>query len=158
LIQIGKNFRKGLFCDLGATPLMAEYEGNRRVLIPATKGIVIGDGVTFGSGVTINNGVKNPTRIGDGCFIWHKVNVGHDRQIGAKSILNVGAVLCGEVVIGENTYVAPGAMIQPRCRIGSYVMIGTMSNVIHDTVIPDGEVWFGNPARRQRLNTWRPPE
>ena len=155
--KIGRSFRHGAFCDFDASPLMTEFREGKRVLMPAKAGVIIGDDVTVGDHVTVNRGVKQPTRVGDRVYLWHKVNIGHDCQIGAGTVINVGAVLCGEVTVGEDTYIAPGAVIQPRCRIGKYVEIGTMSNVIHDTVIPDGEVWFGNPAKRQRLNTWRPP-
>ncbi len=156
--KIGSNLRRGRYCDLAANPLMTLFVGGRRLLIPAKMGVVIGDDVTIGTGVTINKGVKEPTRIGDRCYLWHGVNVGHDCQIGARTIVNLGSILCGEVSIGEDSYIAPGVVIQPRCRIGSRVMVGTGSNLIHDTVIPDGEVWFGNPAKFQRLNDWRPPE
>lgn len=156
-VIIGRNFRRGRFCDLAALPLMAEFRGGRRVLVRAEKGIVIGDNVTLGSHVTVNGGVRCPTRIGDECYLWHGVNIGHDCQVGARTIINVGSILCGEVTIGEYSYIAPGVVIQPRCVIGSRVVVGTGSNVIHDTMIPDGEAWFGNPAKFQRVNKWRPP-
>jgi len=155
---MGRNFSMGPGCDLAAWPLMTRFDGGARVLVPAEKGVVFGDNVTLGSMVTVNGGVKAPTRVGDDCFLWHGANIGHDCVLGRGVVVNVNAVLCGEVTVGDDTYIAPGAVVQPRCRIGRNVVIGTLANVIHDTVIPDNEVWYGNPARRRRENRWRKPE
>ena len=157
LAKIGRNLIKGPFCELDAIPLMTTFVGNRRILVPAKSGIIIGDDVTLGTGVIINHGVKRPTTIGDRVYIWHKSVVGHDCIIEDDVVVGVGVCISGEVRIGEYSYIGVGSVISPRVSIGKYCMIGAGSNVIHDTVIPDGEVWCGNPAKKLRLNEWRPP-
>ena len=50
-----------------------------------------------------------------------------------------------DVHIGENTWIATGAIILPGVTIGKNVVIGAGSVVTHD--IPDNVVAFGNPCR-----------
>lgn len=157
MLIIGKNFSKGKFCDLEATPFSTTFKDGRRVLIPADMGVIIGDDVTLGSHVIINRGVNRPTRIGNRVFIWHKSVIGHDCVISDDVCLGVDVDASGLVEVGAFTYIGVGAKVSPRAKIGKYCMIGAGSNVLQDTVIPDGELWFGNPAKRQRSNDWRPP-
>jgi acetyltransferase EpsM len=157
MIVIGKNLIQGKFCDLEATPFNTEFRDGRRVLTPAEKGVIIGDDVTLGSHVIINRGVNRPTRIGNRVYIWHKSVIGHDCVISDDVCLGVDVDVSGVVEVGDYSYVGVGAKISPRVKIGRYCMIGAASNVTHDVVIPDGELWFGNPARFQRVNEWRPP-
>jgi len=156
-LKIGKNFVMGKFCDLEASPFKAEFRGGRRVLLPAEAGVVIGDDVTLGSHVVINKGVTRPTRIGDRCFIWHHTIIGHGCIIGNDVCIGVNSTVSGKVEIGEYSFIAAGTVISPYVKVGKYCMVGAMSNVVHDTVIPDGELWFGNPAAKRRANEWRPP-
>jgi UDP-3-O-[3-hydroxymyristoyl] glucosamine N-acyltransferase len=149
--------RKGLFCDTAADPLYTEFVNGRRVLVKATHLPTFGRGVELGSGVIVNMGVHHSTVIGDDVMIWHRSVIGHACRIGARSVVAVGCTISGEVTIGEDCYIGSGSVIQPRCNIGDRVMLGSGSNVAHDTVIPDGEVWFGNPAKFQRVNEWRAP-
>ncbi len=47
--------------------------------------------------------------------------------------------------IGDDTVIGGGSVIGPWINIGSNVLIG-MGSVVTKSV-PDGEVWFGNPAK-----------
>jgi acetyltransferase-like isoleucine patch superfamily enzyme len=51
----------------------------------------------------------------------------------------------GSVVIGNDTWVGAGSIIQPGVKIGKRCIIGSMSNVTKD--IPDDTLAYGNPAR-----------
>jgi UDP-3-O-[3-hydroxymyristoyl] glucosamine N-acyltransferase len=158
MLKIGKNLIRGENCELEATPFKATFKGGERVLIPAEAGVIIGDNVTLGSHVIINRGVSRPTILEDSVYVWHKSVIGHDSIIKHHACLGVDCDVSGEVEIGSYTYIGVGSVISPRVKIGSYCMIGAGSNVTHDTVIKDGEVWFGNPAKRIKDNSWRPPQ
>lgn len=157
MLKIGKNLVMGKNCELDATPLKTTFNGPERVLIPADAGVIIDDNVTLGSHVIINRGVSRPTQIKHDVYIWHNSVIGHDAIIQHHACLGVNCDVSGEVEVGPYTYVGVGSVISPRVKIGQYCLIGAGSNVTHDTVIKDGEVWFGNPAKRIRDNSWRPP-
>lgn len=91
-------------------------------------------------------GHKRPTLIGK-AFIGSQVHVGHDSAVGDGCSIHAGVVIGGFVVIGEGTKVGLGSTIRPHRTIGRDVYIGMGSVVVSD--VPDGEVWFGNPARKR---------
>lgn len=49
------------------------------------------------------------------------------------------------IVIGKDTWVGTGTIIQPGVTIGKNCIIGSMSNVTKD--IPDNVLAYGNPAK-----------
>jgi serine O-acetyltransferase len=93
----------------------------------------IGSGLYIGhfGGIVVNEGVV----IGDNCNISQGVTLGQ---------LNRGAK-AGCPVIGDNVYIAPGAKIIGRVRIGDHAAIGANAVVVHD-VAPHTTVG-GVPAR-----------
>jgi len=156
-MKIGRNFRMGKFCDLEAEPLMTTFKDGRRVLLPADKGVEIGDDVTFGSHVVINRGVNRPTKIGNRVMIWHHSIIGHDCIIGDDVCLGVNDTVSGCVEVGPYSFIGAGAVISPNVKVGQFCMVGAGANIVHESNIGDGEVWFGNPATKRRVNEWRPP-
>jgi UDP-N-acetylglucosamine acyltransferase len=137
---------------------MTIFRGKSRELVPAGGGIEIGDNVTLGSGVRIIFALKEgeSTKIGNDCYIWHNAVIGHDCQIGDNTVVGVGCNKSGMVHIGKWSYVAVGSTIAPRAIIGDYSMIGHGSNVRADAVVPNREIWVGNPAAFLKMNKWRP--
>jgi acetyltransferase-like isoleucine patch superfamily enzyme len=51
----------------------------------------------------------------------------------------------GEIVIGADSWIGAGVVIQPGLKIGKRCIIGSMSNVNKD--IPDDYLAYGNPVR-----------
>lgn len=99
--------------------------------------VVIGDNVTIKSGVFLWDGL----RVEDGVFIGPNVTFTNDLFPRSKNknwkmqptLIKKGAsiganatVLCG-ITIGENAMIGAGSVVTKN--------------------IPEGEVWFGNPAR-----------
>lgn len=99
--------------------------------------VLIGNNVTIKSGIQLWDGVT----IEDNVFVGPNVTFTNDLYPRskhhpaeyAKTILKKG---CS---IGANSTIVCGV------TIGENAMIGAGSVVTHD--IPDGEVWFGNPAK-----------
>jgi sugar O-acyltransferase (sialic acid O-acetyltransferase NeuD family) len=69
----------------------------------------------------------------------------HGCIIGDFTFIAPGAVLCGDVTIGENTFVGANSVIKQGVKVGKNVIIGAGSVIIKD--IPDGLKVVGNPAR-----------
>lgn len=101
-----------------------------------------------------------------GTFVSNNVSINALASIGAYSIINTGSVIEHECTIGSFSHVAPGcilagnvtvgndsfigakSVIREGVTIGNNVIIGAGSVVVKD--IPDNEIWFGNPAKKQK--------
>lgn len=60
--------------------------------------------------------------------------------VGENSIINTGAIIEHDVRIGSNCHVAPGAVICGDARIGKHVHIGAGATVIQGVSIADGAI------------------
>ena len=84
------------------------------------------------------------------------MTVGHNVVIGADAVLSGHkvehrVVTLEPIIIGDETLVGTRAVVLPGVTIGNRVVLGANSVVPRGTVIPDGETWAGNPARRVDL-------
>ncbi len=73
--------------------------------------------------------------------IGNNVTVGHN------------AVIHG-CTIGDRTLIGMGAVILDGAKIGNDCIIGAGSLVTKNTVIPDGSLVMGSPAKIKRNLTW----
>lgn len=113
-------------------------------------------------------------KLGDGCSVWHNAVVRGDLApiiIGAKTnvqdccVLHVerdvpltlgqgvtvghGAIL-HSCDVGDNSLIGMGAIVLNKASIGKNCIIGAGALVTQGTVVPDGTMWFGSPARYVR--------
>lgn len=99
--------------------------------------VEIGNCSNVQEGVIINsieqNNIKKQTKVKIGNF----VTIGH------------GAKLSG-CEVGDNSLIGMGAIISQGVKIGSGSLVGAGSVVKPDTIINDGELWTGNPAKFKR--------
>ena len=80
----------------------------------------------------------------DGCILH--VDPDHPIRLGQGVSVGHGAILHG-CSVGSNTVVGMGAILLNGCSIGENCLIGAGALVTEGTVIPDGSVAFGSPAR-----------
>lgn len=92
--------------------------------------------ITIGNKVNIQDGAvlhtlyqRSVTVIGDNVSIGHNAII-HGAHVHDNCLIGMGAVLLDNVVVGSGSIVAAGSL------------------VLGKTVIPEGEVWGGNPARK----------
>ena len=76
-------------------------------------------------------------------------SVDHDCVVGDHSHISPQACLAGNVWLGEEVMIGIGAMIVPGRRIGARTVVGAGAVVTRD--LPDGVVAWGCPARIVRL-------
>jgi serine O-acetyltransferase len=105
----------------------------------------------FESGIEI----EYTTRIGSGLYIPHMIGivVHMDAVIGKNCHISQNVTIGqlnrgdrkGSPIIGDNVYIAPGAVIVGKINIGNNVVIGANSVVNHD--LPDNAVAAGMPAK-----------
>jgi sugar O-acyltransferase (sialic acid O-acetyltransferase NeuD family) len=87
-------------------------------------------------------------RLGDWVLINTGASVDHEGVLGHGVHLAPGAILCGCVEIGEGAMIGAGAVVLPRVRVGAHAVVGAGSVVVHD--VPAGVVALGSPARVTR--------
>jgi sugar O-acyltransferase (sialic acid O-acetyltransferase NeuD family) len=84
------------------------------------------------------------TTIGTGTILNTRSSVDHDNCIGDCTHVAPGAVVCGFVTIGRESWIGAGAVVRDHLVIGSRVMIGAGAVVLKD--VADGQTVYGNPA------------
>ena len=99
--------------------------------------VIIGDNVTVKCGVQLWDGVV----IEDNVFIGPNVTFTNDKYPRSK---NIGFTL-KRTLIKKKASIGANATILCGITVGENAMIGAGSVVTKD--VPDGEVWFGNPAK-----------
>ena len=81
--------------------------------------------------------------------------VDHDCVLGEACHIAPGATLGGSVRVGAQSLVGIGATVRQGIAIGDRVLIAGGAMVIHD--VPDGERWAGVPAQGiGAVRDWRP--
>ena len=86
------------------------------------------------------------TIIGEGSKLANCCAVGHDCKLGKRVMIYAGTMLAGFVEIGDDTHITLNSTIRNGLKIGSGVTVNMGSVVIRN--IPDGQVVFGNPAKK----------
>ncbi|MDD3744624.1 MAG: acetyltransferase [Lentimicrobiaceae bacterium] len=101
--------------------------------------------IRSGSVVFHHSVIQTGTSIGKHCIINTKASIDHDCNIDDFVHISPGAILCGNVQVGELSWIGAGAVIIQGTKIGKNTIIGAGSVIIHD--IPDNSVVVGNPGK-----------
>lgn len=117
---------------------------------------ISGDNITIGKdcsiwynsvircGATVSVEIGDRTNIQDLCMVHNSpgspVKIGKDVTIGHMCLIH-------GCTIGENTLIGMGSVVMDNAVIGKDCLIGAGSLVTGGTVIPDGHMAFGRPAK-----------
>lgn len=101
----------------------------------------------IGEGTVVMQGAVLQTCVGIGrhCIVNTGASVDHECCVDDYVHLSPHVTLCGNVQVGEGTWVGAGTVVIQGVRIGRWSVIGAGSVVTRD--IPDGVVAYGNPCR-----------
>ena len=94
----------------------------------------------YGFNITIGEG----SNIQDNCVVH--VDPGLPVTVGKNVTVGHGAILHG-CTVGDETLIGMGAIVLNGAKIGSHCLIGAGALVTQSTVIPDGMMALGSPAR-----------
>ena len=97
--------------------------------------IVIGEETNIQENCTVHVSHNKPVSIGN------NVTIGHNAEIHSCTI-------------GDRTLIGMAAVILDGAQIGNDCIIGAGSLVTKNTVIPDGSLVLGSPAKIKRNLTW----
>lgn len=120
-------------------------------------------GIPYGTGIHPSAIISKYASVGEGSVVMQGVIINSCAQIGKHCIVNTGAsvdhecvvddfvhisphaTLCGNVTVGEGTWIGACSVVIPGVKIGKWSVVGAGSVVVDD--IPDGVVAYGNPCR-----------
>ncbi len=108
---------------------------------------IIADTVKIGTGSVVMAGaILNPSvNVGDHCIVNTGASIDHDCIIHDYVHIAPHCTLCGEVEVGEGTWVGAGTVIIQGIHVGNDCYIGAGSVVVKD--LPDGTLCYGNPCK-----------
>jgi len=113
--------------------------------VPQLGRVLIGDGAEIGTNTTIDRGSAQDTVIGAGVHVDNLVQLGHNVNVGANTVIVAQAGVSGSTQIGPGVMIAAQAGLTGHLNIGAGARIGAQSGVMAD--VPAGEEVLGAPAQ-----------
>lgn len=147
----------------GQSPIIISIGNNRiRKLLAESLGCefdkaihassVISPSASLGCGTVVMAGaiINAEANIGKHCIINTGASIDHECVISDFVHIAPHSTLCGNVYVGEGSWVGAGAVVIPGIKIGRWCTIGAGAVVIHD--VPDNAVVAGVPAKVIKYN------
>jgi UDP-3-O-[3-hydroxymyristoyl] glucosamine N-acyltransferase len=116
---------------LGADGFGFAPDGDIWVKIPQTGRTLIGDDVEIGANTTIDRGTMGDTVIGDGAKLDNQIQIGHNCEIGAGTVMAGCSAVAGSTRIGRHCQIGGAAMIIGHLSIVDEVVISVGTVVSH---------------------------
>ena len=92
---------------------------------------------------------RDVTRVGNGAYLMHNVNVNHDALLEDDVVLAPGAVLAGLVCVLRGANIAIGCAVHQRCVVGQY-SIAAMGAAATKNIKPFSRYIPGRPPSVNR--------
>jgi UDP-3-O-[3-hydroxymyristoyl] glucosamine N-acyltransferase len=143
--QLGQRVRLHAGVVIGADGFGYVFDEGIHRKIPQIGWVVIHDDVEIGANVTIDRGALGPTIIGRGTKIDNLVQVGHNVVVGEHCLLVAQVGIAGSTRLGNYVTLAGQVGVAGHLKLGHHVTVAAQSGVMNS--IPDGQKWFGAPAR-----------
>jgi UDP-3-O-[3-hydroxymyristoyl] glucosamine N-acyltransferase len=148
-VSIGNNSIIGPNTVIGFTGFgYGREEDGSPIPFPHFGGVRIGNHVEIGGNTSIDRGTLQDTVIEDHAKIDNLVHVAHNCKVESGAFVIASTVLCGGVIVGKNSWIAPNSSILEKVTIGENATVGLSSTVIRDVVAND--VVVGSPAKSIR--------
>ncbi|MGR9043858.1 MAG: UDP-3-O-(3-hydroxymyristoyl)glucosamine N-acyltransferase [Gammaproteobacteria bacterium] len=121
------------------------WDGKQQKKVPQLGGVQIDDDVEIGCNVCIDRATFGVTRVRQGAKIDNLVQIAHNNDIGAHSIIVSQVGLSGSVTLGERVTLAGQVGVADHITIGAGATAAARTGVSKD--IKPGEVSWGAPNR-----------
>jgi UDP-3-O-[3-hydroxymyristoyl] glucosamine N-acyltransferase len=133
---------------IGADGFGYVQDGGVHRKVPQVGHVLIRDDVEIGANVTVDRGALGPTVIGRGTKIDNLVQIAHNVNIGEHCLVVAQVGVSGSTRLGNYVVLAGQVGVAGHLKLGHRVAVAAQSGVMNN--IPDGEKWFGSPARPDR--------
>ena len=143
--KIGSNCHIHSGCVIGSDGFgYAPKEDGTYKKIPHTGNVVISEYVEIGANSTIDRATLGSTRILRGVKMDNHIQIAHNVEIGANTVIAAQTGIAGSTKIGSNCIIGGQVGIVGHLKIGKNVSIQGQSGIISN--IKDGSVIQGSPA------------
>lgn len=122
----------------------ANDEQGSHVKVPQVGTVIVEDDVEIGANTTIDRAVLGATRIGRGTKIDNLVQIAHNVEVGAGSILVAQCGISGSTKLGKGVIVAAQAGLVGHIELGDGARVYASAGVTKD--VGAGEAVLGQPA------------
>lgn len=130
---------------IGSCGFGYELQEGRHQKIPQTGIVEIGDDVEIGANTTVDRARFGRTVIGEGTKIDNLVQIAHNVQIGAHTIICAQVGISGSTRIGSYVTLAGQVGLAGHLEIGDKAILGAQSGVSKN--VPPGSLLIGAPAK-----------
>jgi UDP-3-O-[3-hydroxymyristoyl] glucosamine N-acyltransferase len=130
---------------IGSCGFGYEFQGGRHVKIPQTGIVEIGDDVEIGANTTIDRARFGRTVIGKGSKIDNLVQIAHNVQIGAHTVICSQVGISGSTRIGSYVTLAGQVGLAGHLEVGDKAILGAKAGVSKN--VPSGAMLIGAPAK-----------
>jgi len=145
---LGNRVRIHAGSAIGADGFGYVQDGGVHRKVPQVGHVLIRDDVEIGANVTVDRGALGPTVIGQGTKIDNLVQIAHNVNIGEHCLVVAQVGVSGSTRLGNYVVLAGQVGVAGHLKLGHRVAVAAQSGVMNN--IPDGEKWFGSPARPDR--------
>ena len=151
-VRLGARVRVQSGAVIGSDGFGFAREGVAWVPVPQLGAVRIGDDVEIGANTTIDRGAIEDTVIAAGVKLDNQIQIAHNVQIGAHTVIAACTGISGSTRIGARCMIAGAVGISGHVEICDDVVVTGMSMIIHSITVP-GVYSGGMPAEPAAL--WR---
>lgn len=145
-VKIGNNCTIHSGAVIGADGFgFTHVENNEYKKIKHAGGVIIEDNVEIGANACIDRATLGNTIIRKGVKIDNLVQVGHNVEIGANTVIAGQAGISGSTKIGNNCMIGGQAGFAGHLKIAPYTKVNGQSGVI-SSVVKENQFLYGTPA------------
>ena len=124
------------------------WTGSEHMKIPQTGRAVLEDDVEIGANSCVDRGALGDTIIRRGVKLDNQIQIGHNVEVGAYSIMASQVGISGSTKVGTGCQIGGQAGIAGHLNIGDGVQLAAKSGVIGD--LKAGQAYAGFPAMPHR--------
>ncbi|MDQ6979287.1 MAG: UDP-3-O-(3-hydroxymyristoyl)glucosamine N-acyltransferase [Mariprofundaceae bacterium] len=125
------------------------WNGISHVKIPQTGAVYLHDDVEVGANACIDRGALEDTVIHEDVKIDNLVQIGHNAEIGSKTVIVSQVGVAGSTTIGRGCQLGGQAGVAGHLTVGDFCKIAGQSGVIGN--LEAGGVYGGTPAVPHRM-------
>jgi len=147
--KLGNNVILQSGAVIGSDGFGYAWTGREHLKIPQIGRVLLEDGVEIGANTCIDRGTIGDTVIGRGVKLDNLIQIGHNVEIGAYSIMAGQSGIAGSTVVGQGCQFGGQVAVAGHLHIGDGCKIAAKSGVLGD--LEAGGTYAGIPAMPHRL-------